>query len=263
MFGIKTKLVNWLNRIYCKSKLPVGLARPMTLAELQKLGLSRTQQYIYCLYYFDHFLPEELKAHRRYFTEENRGFGEDAFHAMWYLILEEFKPRNALEIGVYRGQIVSHWKLTSKLLGFECSVACVSPFTDAGDSVSTYNHTIDYLEDVRINHQHFGLPIPEICKHYSTDPEAIEFIKSRKWDLIYIDGNHNYEIVRKDWEVCSNAVDKGGLIILDDSALFTDFKPPRFATAGHPGPSKVANEIPEDLFKEIFHAGHNRVFQRL
>jgi len=36
-------------------------------------------------------------------AENRRGFGENAFHTMWYLLLEEFKPATFLEIGVFRG----------------------------------------------------------------------------------------------------------------------------------------------------------------
>ena len=54
-------------------------------------------------------LPFSIINHRVYFSKEFRGFGEEAFHSMWYLLLSEFKPKNCLEIGVYRGQIISLW----------------------------------------------------------------------------------------------------------------------------------------------------------
>lgn len=31
----------------------------------------------------------------------------EAFHVMWFLLHREFKPRSFLEIGVYRGQVLS------------------------------------------------------------------------------------------------------------------------------------------------------------
>lgn len=263
MFGIKTRILNELSRRWHYWRVPIGILRPMPFPDLQKLHLSRTTQYIYCDFYFHHFLPQEIKEHRYYFSQEQRGFGEDAFHAMWYILFLHFAPKKALEIGVYRGQTITLWKLLSRYFKFECNVACVSPFESVGDSVSSYANGLDYYEDTQKNHEHFNLPMPEVCRHYSTDPEAIEFISKEKWDLIYIDGNHDYEIASKDWDVCSKAVAKGGLIVLDDSALYTDYKPPRFATKGHPGPSKIAESIPRNEFIEVFHAGHNRVFQKL
>ena len=235
----------------------------MTIRELKEQHLTRDQQYAYCVHYFDHFLPKSVLEHRRYFSQEGRGFGEDAFHAMWYLLFQEFRPRRALEIGVYRGQTVTLWKLISRLLGFECGIGCVSPFTSAGDEVSTYRPSLDYYQDVRANHDHFRLPLPDFCREYSTSPVAREFIHRHEWDLIYIDGNHDYDVAVQDWQVCSESVASNGIIVLDDSALETDYHPPRFATAGHPGPSRVAREVSEQRFREILAAGHNRVFQRI
>jgi hypothetical protein len=38
---------------------------------------------------------------------------------MWFTLLCEFKPAQCLEIGVYRGQVVSLWGLIAKLSGFK------------------------------------------------------------------------------------------------------------------------------------------------
>ena len=97
----------------------------------------------------------------------------------------------------------------------------------------------------------------------STDRAAIEMITSRQWDCIYIDGNHDYEVVKADWTVCAASVRPNGLIVLDDAGLDTTFQPPIFATKGHPGPSRVALEIDRSQFQEILQVGHNRVFKKL
>jgi hypothetical protein len=220
-------------------------------------------QYAYCNYYFDHFLPADVVEHRRYFSQKNRGFGEAAFHAMWFFLFEHFRPANALEIGVYRGQTITLWKLLSRSFGFTCEISAISPFSSSGDACSTYSSTIDYYKDTINNHQHFGLDLPRFCKEFSTAPAAESLIKSLPWSVIYIDGNHDYEVASHDWKLCSAAVALYGIIILDDSALNTDYRPPGFSTAGHPGPSKVAAEIDRNKFREIFSVGHNRVFQRI
>lgn len=263
MFGVKQKLRMLASRLYHHSQLKGELKRPLALTELRHKALSRNEQYFYCVYYFDHFLPKLLHEHRRYFMQNQRGFGEDAFHAMWFLLFQEFRPRRTLEIGVYRGQTITLWKLLTRQLVFDCDVSCVSPFTPAGDSVSRYGVRVDYFEDVQLHHRHFGLPLPTVCRHYSTAPEARDFIVQRAWDLIYIDGNHDYEVASSDWGLCSRAVAPGGIIVLDDSALETDYRPPIFATAGHSGPSRVAREIDLTQFREILAVGHNRVFQRI
>jgi hypothetical protein len=223
-----------------------------------------TAFYFECLRYFYQELPPEISAHRLYFQKRRRGFGENPFHVMWFLLLREFKPSNFLEIGVFRGQTISLASLCARLLNLRSEVYGISPFSPAGDSVSRYRTDVDYLEDTLANFDHFGLAHPHLLKAYSTDGAATELVSSKAWDMIYIDGNHDYEVARKDWELCSHHLKDGGVIVLDDSALATAFHPPACAaTRGHPGPSQLAQEIDPSRFKEILQVGHNRVFQKI
>lgn len=221
-----------------------------------------TSFYCDAVRYFHSRLPEKMREHRFFFSKSKRGFGEDAFHVLWYLLVSEFRPRTFLEIGVYRGQTLSLVSLLSSAFNVPCAVNGISPFSSAGDSVSRYDESIDYLADTLKNFDRFGLQHPRLLNAYSTDPEARSFIASIEWDAVYIDGNHEYEVVRQDWENCSAHVRIGGFIVLDDAALGTSFKPPMFATAGHPGPSRLAREITGSSFEEILRVGHNRVFLR-
>jgi SAM-dependent methyltransferase len=222
-----------------------------------------TAFYLDCFRFFHQRLPAELREHRAYFNCEGRGFGEDPFHVLWFLLFREFKPKNFLEIGVFRGQTLSLAALLSRLNHLETAVCGISPFSSAGDSVSRYRATVEFLQDTLKNFKHFNLEAPELVRAFSTDPDAARFIASKEWDLIYIDGNHDYEIVLKDWEICSRHLKPGGVIVLDDSALNTQYRAPAFATAGHPGPSRLAEEIDRKKFHEILRVGHNRVFQKI
>ena len=222
--------------------------------------------YLEAFRFFRTQLPPELVEHRIWFNGDptnRRGFGEDAFHVLWYLLLEEFKPANFLEIGVFRGQVISLVALWASLRGVACEVHGVSPFTSAGDSVSTYPSDFDYYQDTLANFDRFKLPHPRLLRARSTDPEALALIRSKKWDIIYIDGNHDYEIAHQDWETCSNALKPGGIIVLDDAGLSSPYYPPVFASRGHPGPSRVAQEIDRAAFREVLQVGHNRAFQKL
>src|SRR5437879_452067 len=49
-----------------------------------------TEFYGCCFRYFHFRLPEPVREHRRYFEMERRGFGEPAFHVMWFLLCREF-----------------------------------------------------------------------------------------------------------------------------------------------------------------------------
>jgi hypothetical protein len=219
--------------------------------------------YLDCHRWFLFRLPESLRAHRAFFRDGERGFGEDAFHVMWWLLFSRFRPREFGEIGVYRGQTLSLAALLQREEEIDGRVTGISPFDCSGDSVSRYRPQIDYYADTLENCAHFGLPSPALVRARSTDSLALEALRSHAWDCLYIDGNHEYEVARQDWENCAAAVSPEGIIVLDDAARGTGYRPPAFATAGHPGPSRVAEEIDPATFREILRVGHNRVFQKI
>jgi len=222
-----------------------------------------TGYYMECLRHYVQKLPPDLQQHREYFFNGGRGFGEHAFHVMWDMLLREFKPADFLEIGVFRGQVISLVSLWSRMNAVPCDIWAISPFSGAQDSVSNFPQNIDYWNDTLRNFDHFGLPHPNLVRAFSSDAEALRVIASRQWEMIYIDGNHDLDVVRKDWQACSSNVKRGGVIIMDDAALGTSYLPPCYATAGLPGPSQVAKELDRARFREILHVGHNRVFQRV
>jgi SAM-dependent methyltransferase len=221
-----------------------------------------TEYYLNCTRFFYQKAPNYIRDHRRYFRAGQRGFGEDSFHVMWQALFETCRPSSFLEIGVYRGQVLSLLSLLARQARLDCRVCGVSPFSPAGDSVSRYIRDLDYFEDTLVNFRAFSLPPPQLIRGFSTDPNVIKGFSSTSWDLVYIDGNHEYEVAKQDFLNCSRCLAPGGKIILDDSALFTPFIPPRYATAGHPGPSRLAKELPLLGFTEVLQVGHNRIFQK-
>lgn len=245
-------------KILRQSSGPAALPRTTWADSL----INPRQFYLDCFRYFHRRLPEAIKAHRGYFRRRKRGFGEDAFHTMWFLLIREFQPRSFLEIGVYRGQTLSLVALLARQQGIDCEVCGISPFSSAGDSVSHYVQGLDYYADTLQNFSFFSLRPPELLRACSNEPGAQACIRSRAWDIIYIDGNHDYDVAKADWILCAANVRPGGLIVLDDSGLSSRYEPPGFATRGHPGPSKVAQEVDPDDFIEILQVGHNRVFQK-
>lgn len=221
-----------------------------------------TAYYLNCVRFFHQKAPGFLKNHRAYFRQNQRGFGEDAFHVMWYGLCQVCRPASFLEIGVYRGQVLSLVSLLAKSLDFDGFVCGVSPFTSAGDTVSKYSPSVDYWTDTLANFNAFDLGPPRLIKGMSDAKAVIQEFSSRSWDFIYIDGNHEYDVAKKDFLHCAKILNPGGKIVLDDSALLTSYRPPLFATAGHPGPSRLAAEVNFFGFQEILQVGHNRVFQK-
>jgi hypothetical protein len=266
---ITKSLGGWLYRFrsnLARNRLLKNINQEQTEVALEDWNRSLTDPtgyYIDCFRFFHCGAPDYLCQHRAYFSKKRRGFGEDAFHMMWWMLFGRFRIMEFLEIGVYRGQTLSLAGLLQReQYGVQGFLAGISPFEPAGDSVSRYPTEIDYLSDTRKNFASFGLTEPVLFKGYSTQPEAVSMIHSRAWDCVYIDGSHDETVVKSDWQHSAEAVRSGGLIVLDDSALGTNYAPPIFASKGHPGPSHVANQIDSNGFTEILRVGHNRVFQK-
>ena len=227
--------------------------------------LDTRNYYLQCFKYFNKFSSIQIKDHRFYFSQNKRGYGEDAFHVMWELLYDKYNFSNFVEIGVYRGQTISLISLLASIKKRDIEVYGLSPFNNTGDEVSNYI-TIDFLEDTIINFKYFNLKKPNLIKHYSTDQEAHEFIQNNKWDCVYIDGSHDYDIVKQDWEIASNSVKIGGIVVFDDSSLYLNYTNPFMSFKGHVGPSKFVEDLKSkglDEFKEILIVGHNRVFKKI
>jgi hypothetical protein len=262
---MKKRIKAYINKIrfqYNKRKRKNFYINFDSLQEINEYYNSIDEVYDYFHHYFWNLAPIWLKEHRAYFKNGNKGFGEDAFHAMWYLIFNFYKPISVLEIGVYRGQSLSLFSLLAKKMNYSIDLHGISPFDSSGDEVSIYLRELNYYEDVLTNFSKFSLPNPNLHKGFSTNSEMVGVIKSKKWDLIYIDGNHDYDVAKFDFDNCSKMLKVGGLLVLDDSSLNLTYNPNFYASKGHPGPSTVADEISKNDFVEILTVGHNRVFQK-
>ena len=75
---------------------------------------------------------EFLKVHRDWVEQNSWGFGDRAFHYMWYLLLkDDVLTRHSpslLEIGVYKGQVISLWALVAQQLNRPVEITAISPF---------------------------------------------------------------------------------------------------------------------------------------
>jgi len=251
--------LRFLKRLYNYSQFT---SKTNLLSPFLDKSMNRNKVYDNLERFFFENLPWQFIRHRNYFNKNNRGFGEDAFHSMWYLLFTEFKPKNCLEIGVYRGQVLTLWGLLSKHLNLQCNIAGISPFSSAGDTVSNYLSNIDYLADTMLNHKYFKLNQPQYCIEFSTSTLAHKFISQTKWDLIYIDGSHDYEIVKQDLDIAMCNIATNGLIVIDDSSLYFDYSPRSHSFAGHPGPSQVAKEYCTNYLSLLGGIGHNNIFRK-
>lgn len=249
-YGLRPDLL--LNYVLTHKKIKRSMKRRLHLGK---------DTYKYYDFKYRWFSSHWLKSHKKYFSRGQRGFGERPFHAAWNDIFKEFKPRYVMEIGVYRGQIISLWKLIADKNSFPIEVYGITPLENMNDSVSTYID-IDYEQDIKENFNKFNLSQPNILRARSTDMEAKTLIASRKWDLIYIDGNHDYDIVLQDYRLAHANLKKHGILCFDDSSLFMKFEI-NGVFKGHEGPSRIVSEFAQKEMQHLMTIGHNNFFMKI
>ena len=210
-------------------------------------------------------VPKNLRNVRSFFRRSGKGFGEDALFAMWWLLLEDIRPKKMLEIGVYRGQVLAFWSKWALTQSIQSDLYGLSPFTAAGDQVSTYDD-LDYLEDIRSSFEDLGLPMFRPLVFLSNDSRARGVLKPHfgAFDLIYVDGSHDYDVVISDIALSHSLLRKSGYMVLDDASLSIPQYLPPYAFKGHPGPSRAASELMSShKWNFVGCCGHNVIFSRV
>jgi predicted O-methyltransferase YrrM len=89
-----------------------------------------------------------------------------------------------------------------------------------------------------------------ICGN-STDKRTVDNVRSLgKFDLIFIDGGHDYSTVKKDFKNYKNLISSSGIIVLHDIKSNLDIGVPKFWKEVK---SHYKNKY---IFKELFYPGH-------
>ncbi len=245
---------------------------------------------------WEHFKDEVnkipfLKNHRDYVERMHAGFGDRSFHYMWYLLLNDLKSKkdeiSCLEIGVFKGQVISLWALIAKEIGLEAAITGISPlegnYPNNGLFRNYYIRKIvsylvpsvrkdfkdgnihiqeDFVAHIEKMFNNAGLNIKDVnlIKGYSNDENVISQVQNQSFDLVYIDGDHSYKVCKEDIEHYSRLVKHGGYLIMDDAS---NFNPGTKFFKGIVEVSKACEEIDISVFRNVLNVGHNRVYQRI
>jgi hypothetical protein len=204
----------------------------------------------------------DLKAFRDFVEGNNDtpvkifGFGERSFIWMWKLLVQEM-PHDFkfLEVGVFRGQVLAVVRMLSKYKW--PSIVGITPLDSSGGHWES-----DYKSDIKFLHETFNLQQPTIIKGMSTDPEVVKTASNmHRYDMVYIDGGHDYETVKQDLQNYSPMVKPGGYLIIDDCA--NKYNLPNGYFRGIETVSRAVDEVlPNETFKELFSVVHNRIFKK-
>jgi hypothetical protein len=161
-----------------------------------------------------------LKAHRDLCEREVYGFGDRSFHWLWKLLYDEL-PHDFkfLEIGVYKGQVVSLLRLLAgPARGRIYGITPLSAFSGVTGQFYDYP-TTDYRQHIATLHNIFDLQQPELLPLDSTDPVAVMQAQARgPFDAVYIDGCHEYAYVEQDLRNYAPLVKRGGFLVMDDAS---------------------------------------------
>lgn len=231
-----------------------------------------------------------LIDHRKYIELNKLGFGDRAFHYMWYILLQHLGEANSrikiLEIGVYKGQVISLWSLIAKQLNLECSINCVTPLSGNVLPKNRFRFYWQYFTNKRFRHDlasgnfydkqnylnvigdlfrkfHLDFDKVTIYTGLSTDQNVLSTLRESNFDLIYIDGDHTREVVEMDIKHYAPKINVGGFLVMDDAACNIPGGENGEYWKGHQSVSDACETIPQYGFKNVLNVGHNRVFQKL
>jgi hypothetical protein len=209
-----------------------------------------------------------LINHRTYIENNNLGYGEKPFHVIWRELVQ-YQPSNFkfLEIGVYKGQVLSLIKLLSKLLNKNCELYGVTPLNNTGDKFLNTYDDVNYGETIISLFNYFNLEFDlntNIINGSSTDEQIKNKIRSLGiFDIVYIDGCHDYDCVVSDIKLMKEITKINSFVIFDDSSCYKDIQISKFK--GHIDVCNAIRDLVEndETFEEIICVGHNRVFKRI
>lgn len=194
------------------------------------------------------------------------GFGEDAFFWNWHLLVQampaEFKM---LEIGVYKGRVIAVVDALATAAGKSATVTGLTPLSGAAaDKYSTYDD-VNYGEAILNTFDTLGADKNHlnIIKGFSTDAAAITTAQNLgPYDILFIDGCHDYPVVCHDIRTFSKMVKPGGYLVMDDASSLLEQPYGQFLGHMDVGLAVRAclDEAPE--WTHLFAVGHNRVWRK-
>jgi hypothetical protein len=227
-----------------------------------------------------------LAEHRRHVEHHQLGFGDAAFHALWACLLEraveKFGRVRALEIGVFKGQVISLWSLVAQAHGWPIEITALGPLR--GNPAPRWRlwHSLrlrldrayreqarngnfyadeDYAGTIRRLFNQFNLNYSAVkfLKGYSTDPTLLAGLADQQFEIIYVDGDHTYEGATHDFTTFGPKVVPGGWLVADDAGCAL---PGTTFWKGHEAVSRAVEVLPAAGFRNVLNVGHNRVFER-
>lgn len=188
-----------------------------------------------------------LAGHRDWVECQKHGYGTRAFHYLWYLLMASYARRSApvrvLEIGVFKGQILSLVSLAARELEVRMVATGVSPLAGNQRRLSPWRAARQFLFDPQWRRQYrlgnlhpagdhlaeiqriydaFALDLQsvELLRGLSTDSHVVDHVRQNQYAIVFIDGDHSESVARFDIETYTPLVEPGGYAVVDDAGAF-------------------------------------------
>lgn len=208
-----------------------------------------------------------LKAHRDFIEDSYKkgviyGHGARCLQYMWKLVVDELPPEfSFLEIGVYKGQILSLMQLLSDHTNKKPKIVGVTPLLDP--DFAEYNR-LPYIANI---YQTFSLKLDNttIIDGKSQDENVVKRVTELgPFDVVYVDGDHSYQATVDDIKNYDKCLKSGGLMIVDDASDYK--KIPTYAST-FKGIIEVSNAVRDTLevnpdYEDILTCMHVRIFRK-
>ncbi|MBI2716572.1 MAG: class I SAM-dependent methyltransferase [Rhizobiales bacterium] len=228
-----------------------------------------------------------LGGHRRHVEDNKLGYGDAAFHAMWLRLLDYARKRfgqiSLLEIGVFKGQVISLWALIGRNWDIDVRITAITPFEGRPMPRSrlitwirsrfdfkfrenlrngNFYENCDYEAVVKKLFGRFDLDFWKVrlCRGYSTDSHVQLELSNATFHIVYVDGDHSFDGALQDFKTYGPKVVRGGWLVADDAGSFI---PGSAFWKGHEAVSRAVNILPEIGFRNVLNVGHNRIFERV
>ncbi|MBW4444613.1 MAG: class I SAM-dependent methyltransferase [Plectolyngbya sp. WJT66-NPBG17] len=228
-----------------------------------------------------------LVEHRQHIETHQLGYGGPAFHYMWYLILShwvsQIETPKFLEIGVFKGQMISLWALIARQHRWSIEISAISPLQGNPLPTSKWSRrwknliNPQFVEEIKAGNfypeedyraaihqlfQTFDLDLEKIrlIQGYSNDATVLESVEGEQFSVIYVDGDHTFKGVESDIHNYASKLQPNGFLVMDDASYYV---PGTAFWKGHEPVSRACEIIPSLGFINILNMGHNRIYQRV
>lgn len=208
----------------------------------------------------------DLSEHRRFCGRGGYGMGEDAFHWMWKLLVDEMPDGfNFLEVGIYKGQIPSLIRLLADKAGKAVDihgVTLLSPFSGVTGARPPHPD-VDYRQCIQDLHDRFEQPMPHLIVGDSTSLAIHDHVEEfAPFDLLFVDACHEYEYVLSDLIFYPTLIKSGGYLVVDDAA--NDLKQPWGFFQGIEDVSRACRTVilTDPQWQHVITVCHDRIWRK-